>query len=171
MQRHLIFFLVFGLVCFGVSAQDAAPRNSVENTASANSADSGGVLPIILHGDVQGIPLQSGSFILPDGTALSSGELKQRLLTVPENGKYLNHAMGWTVGHWISLGALGGLAAAEAVYMANAGLPYRDDVLSVLGITFVLPVITDFLCIIMRDRNLKHAVRDYNLTIMGLRVY
>jgi hypothetical protein len=168
LKQYMFFALVFGVIGFHISAQDAKSQVSVGDAAPRNSAESGSVLPVILHGDSLGIPLRAGDFVLPDGTNLSTEELKQRLFTVPENDKYVSRAGGWTAAYWTAFGIGCAAAAMDIVYLFNEDLPYRMPMIAALSGGVVLGIVTGDLFIVMRNRNLNRAVRNYNLSVMGI---
>jgi hypothetical protein len=153
MKQRIFLIVLFGLICSVLGAQVVGDES---------------ILPVILHGDYQGTPIGTGNFILPDGTMLDYAALKQKLLTVPDNERYIQHAEGWEITAWVSAALAVGFFVGDMVYSFNRNLPYADGMITAFRAGELLSIIWAPLFKTFRDGNLNRAVKNYNLYIMGI---
>jgi hypothetical protein len=152
MRKTLVvsFFLLFCI--FNLSAQDSEGQ-----TASFPQ--------FVLYSEYD---LFLSQFKLADGTLLKYKELKEKIGIIPENEKLLRNAAGWKVAAWINLAALVGLAAGSIVYAVNRDAPNADGMISAFGSFALISFLCEDLIDSQIQRNINHAINNYNLSIMGI---
>jgi hypothetical protein len=166
-MKQKLIILICGFIAFSIYAQEQedAITQFIDNPLSVNP-----VSQLILHGDVQGVPLRKGAFELADGTLLDYTELKEKLFTVPNNETYIRRAKGWEIAQWIASFACVGFVVADLVYLYNDHLPHAEGIREICRAGTWLSLVFAPTFYSMRNKNLNRAVRNYNLYIMGIPV-
>jgi hypothetical protein len=158
-RSFLISALCF--VCLGLYAMDEAPQNSAGSLA----------LPPVVFDTINTVGfLNTGNFLLLDGTYLDYAEMKERLLAVPENENYLNRAKGFEIGSFIGAGiGLAGLLSYIPLSLIP-DLPNREILKTAGYTTGLLGLLGVIVTSNLSHRNLRQATRNYNLSVMGISI-
>jgi hypothetical protein len=161
MKRSLFLISALCFVCFGLYAVDEAPQNNAGSSA----------LPPVVFDTIYTTGLLSTTaYLLLDGTYLNYAEMKERFLAVPGNETYLNRARSFEIGSSVGLGigVAGGIA--YIVFSFIPDLPDRDILKEVMFTTSMLGFLGGAVSENFSYRNLRHATRNYNLSVMGIPV-
>jgi hypothetical protein len=159
MKRLFFFIGAIFFICFSLYAADEQPKT---NTRAFE------LPPIVFDTIYRSEFLSTSSFLLLDGTYLNYDEMKERLIIIPQNEKYLSRAKGFEIGGFIGLGAGVAAGIAYIVFSYIPDLPNRD-ILKTAGYTGVIAGLGGGIISFNQSyRNLHRAIRNYNLSVMGI---
>jgi hypothetical protein len=145
-------------MCAGLYAEEESPQND-----SAFPA-----LPPLVFDIIYPNDSFTTKFLLLDGSYLDYGEMRERLLAIPGNEKYLNRAKGFEIGSFVGLGVgvAGGIA--YIVFSLIPDVPNREIVKTAMWSTFILGSLGGAVSYTYSYRSLREATRNYNLSVMGI---
>jgi hypothetical protein len=159
MKQFLFLLTITSMVCLHLYAEDAV---------SQGSADSFVLQPLVFDADYRVDFLSKSSFFLLDGTYLNYEEMKDRLLAVPNNGKYLRRAKGWEILTWVNAGISIGALATVLVINLVPDIPNKELWDKTATAVSLLEMGVAVYSSRSRYINMHRAIKNYNLSIMGV---
>ncbi|MDR1302158.1 MAG: hypothetical protein LBK43_06780 [Treponema sp.] len=173
----LMIVVVFSTTVFAAPlSQDQMAAEEViapqQKAAEPQNSPDTFVLPsMVMSYDIQRVDLlRQSSFFILDGRYLKYKEMEPLLLTTPGNEKYLHRAKGWEISTWVNVGIGVGAFVSMLVINLVPDIPNKELWNTATAATALVETIVGVYSYQARFDNMQRAIKNYNMSIMGVPV-